>query len=331
MWSKHVPLVLAVWLAAGCSDEPPAERADADETPPAAPAPDAAAPARPDASAAPGPGDAAPEADLPAGRDAAPGGPADGPRGDALAAEVRSGDGAPDATPAHKPTIVAVGYGGLRILSRDLGLTWGERVAVENAQYGNETNLLRAVTYAAGLYVAVGQHIFTSPDGATWTERRNTMGNWLGGIRYGNGMFVGGGGCGWTIRSMDGLTWTRAANVTSQHCPSGAHRRSAAFGNGQFALAGDDRVVHVSTDAARWTVLSGLGTSQVSFCDGAFRPSADCPTSASTGARLAPGSGHGVHLRARGTSIERSLDGTTWRTVHRDTNTIQAFAFGFSP
>ena len=51
---------------------------------------------------------------------------------------------------------------------------------------------LGGITYGNNLFVAVGVSgtILTSPDGITWTSRTSGTNNWLDGITYGNGLFV---------------------------------------------------------------------------------------------------------------------------------------------
>jgi hypothetical protein len=56
----------------------------------------------------------------------------------------------------------------------------------------NLGNPLGGVAYGNGLFVAVGWNgaILTSPDGVTWTQRTSGTGNGLNGVAYGNGRFV---------------------------------------------------------------------------------------------------------------------------------------------
>ena len=68
------------------------------------------------------------------------------------------------------PGIIGVGYGGIRIISRDQGKTWGSRssFAVDG---GDDQNLLRAVAYGKGMWIATGWKLVTSIDGGlTWSD-----------------------------------------------------------------------------------------------------------------------------------------------------------------
>jgi len=223
--------------------------------------------------------------------------------------------------------MVAVGWGGVRVRSIDAGKTWGDRAQLATGP--DEPTLLRAVTYGAGVWVAVGVPVFTSRDGATWTPRDNPTKTqygtqWFGGVAYGNGRFVAAGGCGVTMWSADGgAAWTKGPELSVGNCMD--HMRSVAFGAGQFAAAGDKKIVHVTPDGVKWTVLAGLSTSNVAFCDGAFKDASACT----------PPSAQGVFLRSGGGwpkgSIERSTNGKDWQHVYDDTNPMAAFGFGLSP
>ena len=108
--------------------------------------------------------------------------------------------------------IVAVGYGG-EIHTSTNGQVWTSRMT--------ESYHLNDVTYANGLYVAVGesyyrhwynwswnstngpaQSILTSPDGMNWTPRASLEGEHSS-VAYGNGRFVTTG----LSTFVDGLTW----------------------------------------------------------------------------------------------------------------------------
>jgi hypothetical protein len=68
-----------------------------------------------------------------------------------------------------------------------LAFTWTARTS----SFG--TNIVRGVTYGAGLYVAVGDAgtIETSPDGITWTARTSSFGTTaVFGVTYGAGLYV---------------------------------------------------------------------------------------------------------------------------------------------
>src|SRR6185436_10233408 len=69
----------------------------------------------------------------------------------------------------YVPALIGVGYGGIRIASRDGGKTWGDR-SYETTSGGDDDVLLRAVVYGKGLWVATGWKLWTSTDGVKWTD-----------------------------------------------------------------------------------------------------------------------------------------------------------------
>src|SRR5439155_1325646 len=71
------------------------------------------------------------------------------------------------------------------ILTSIDGLNWVQR------QPGT-TDLLGAISYGNGLFVAVGDSgtILTSAEGVTWAQRQSGPTAFLVGIAYGNGQFV---------------------------------------------------------------------------------------------------------------------------------------------
>src|SRR5690554_968910 len=89
-------------------------------------------------------------------------------------------------------------------------------------------NALRAVTYAQGLFVAVGQFgtIMTSRDGINWTIQNSGTTNYLSGVGFGNGLYVAVGMEGTILTSPDGVTWSPQESGTT------AWLDDVAFGNG---------------------------------------------------------------------------------------------------
>jgi hypothetical protein len=233
--------------------------------------------------------------------------------------------------------IVAVGYGGRRMRSIDFGTTWTDLIE-DDPDGGDDQNLLRDVTWAQGLFVAVGWRIHTSVDGVSWAEHTVNGQQWCGGVAYGNNLFVCVGGCGATLRSTNGIDWQPAANAT-MGC---GHLRSLAFGNGVFVATGDGGIVTVSSDAMSWSTPVVEDVSGVVFRNGEFvangngvhKTSTDgVAWTQQTGQANTEAYGHGVYLRGvwKGV-VERSMDGQTWETVFDDGgNHLQAFGFGFLP
>lgn len=222
--------------------------------------------------------------------------------------------------PEGTPTIVAVGYAGLRVTSYDLGRSWTNKATLSDVAADDPDNL-RGATWGAGLFIAVGHKIFTSPDGEEWTRRTHPKDNaqWLGDVKYGNGRFVATGGYGYAVWSADGITWNAA------DFPNNEASRSLAFGNGEFVTQTDPGNWYRSTDGETWTPHSNGHDGRVAFCNGAFRQAPDC----------GPASGHGVFVRSGGWNsgeIDWSENGTDWNPVTVGfVGGVNGFAFGYAP
>lgn len=267
------------------------------------------------------------EAGAPAGG-ATEGGGGAGQGGQGEGGSVQQGD----------PVIVAVGYGGRRMRSTDLGLTWSDLIE-DDPDGGDDQNLLRAAIFAQGLFIAAGWRIHTSPDGVTWTERTVEGQQWCGGLAFGNGIALCTGGCGDSLKSADGITWAQAGDATPGEC---AHMRSLAFGNGRFVAFGDNGRVATTTDGDTWMDLASQQAGPVVFRDGAFYANGEGFYVHSTdgltwttedGSFPTEDFGLGVYLRGpwKG-KIERSLDAVAWDQVFDDGgNALGAFAFGLVP
>jgi hypothetical protein len=247
-----------------------------------------------------------------AGDSAAP--TADSGAGDASAQDAQVGLGA--------PVIVAVGYQGLRVMSKDRGRTWEHKIAVPYDGSSDLDNplLLRTVTYGKGLFVAAGHHIYTSPDGVEWTERDNPQSQWFGGVQWGNDRFVAAGGYGETWYSVDGITWMAGGKRGNN-----SHARTLAFGNGEFRCATDDGDWWSSTTGETWSHVGDGHSNQIAFCDGAFRDAEqyDCGDAF----------GHDVYLRGGDWNqnvIRYSDDGDEWHDVRVEyVGSLRGFAFGY--
>jgi hypothetical protein len=214
---------------------------------------------------------------------------------------------------------VGVGYGGVRALSMDDGLTW--TVTGESAPNGgDDKNLLRAVAYGASLWVAGGwDKWFTSPDGRTWTERPHGFGI-IQGMAFGNAYFIASDINANIYKSSDGLAWMRIAKAGT-----GTHTR-VLFGAGKFAAFGDNKTVETSGDGVTWTRLDGF--SSVAYCGGdAWRTREACYGREDAVWR------EGVALRAvwKG-QIFRSTDLAKWtRVFNYPQNAFDHIAFGYAP
>lgn len=222
-----------------------------------------------------------------------------------------------------RSVFVAVGYSGVRYLSTDNGKTWGNKVTSGGS--GDDGNLLRTVTYAKGVFVALGWKIWTSPDGIAWTERNNPGKQWFGGLEYGNSVFVAAGGTGQTIYSTDGIAWTSGKGT------GGEAARSVGFGNGTFMAATDPGNWWSTTNGIDWSKQSGgHGGGDLMWCKDKFAKPAECSDPmARNGGHTA--FGNGVYVSAAFNKIERSEDsGKTWTSVNVDT-AVEDVTFGVIP
>ncbi|MCB9554068.1 MAG: hypothetical protein H6705_19700 [Myxococcales bacterium] len=134
-----------------------------------------------------------------------------------------------------------------RPLSSPDGIEW-----LDGRDDGFDANHLRAITYADGLFVAVGDggRIATTRDGAGW-ERDDTVAvPGFTAVVGGGGRFVAVGVDGWTAASVDdGATW-QLGRV------AGAGRLGGvAYAGGRF-VTGDGARVHDSADGVVWSPLN---------------------------------------------------------------------------
>ena len=119
------------------------------------------------------------------------------------------------------------------------------------------------LAYGAGQYVLVGSagHIWSSPDGVTWTRRTNPEASArdLFGVTFAGGQFVAVGANGATgggnaiLTSPDGITWTQRNNAASFL----SQLRGVAYGAGLYVAVGSNgpgsRRLITSPDGVTWT------------------------------------------------------------------------------
>ena len=239
-------------------------------------------------------------------------------------------NGPADAGPLHTetpaaggvPTFVAVGYGGVRVRSLDLGKTWIDSQRLGGG--GDDNYLFRTVAFGKGLFVALGWQLHTSPDGKTWTMRTKAAGQWMGGVRFGNGLFVAAGGYGQSTYSMDGLTWPQGGDRMTDPA------RSVAFGKNLWVARADSNHWWQTSDGNAWTDLGGTHAADVVFCDNQF---VDAPACAGPAGRDGGHNafGENVWVGIRDGKVERSEDGgVNWTTVYTASDALQDVAFGYA-
>ncbi len=176
------------------------------------------------------------------------------------------GSETPASTPEGQLVTVAVGSWGFRALGTDGGRTWSY---CGNPSTGDDhsPDLLRNVGYGDGVFIAVGgdqnSMVMRSVDGVHWEEDLHpatvcddetypaSCTNWMGGVAYGDGTWLAGGGNGALMRSVDGgYTW-KGLNPD----PRPPAVRDIAYGSGRFVVGADSGVVGVSDDDGdSWTL-----------------------------------------------------------------------------
>lgn len=175
--------------------------------------------------------------------------------------ENEEGPGVPP--PSAEPRLVVVGNWGFRASNDGAGGPW--TVCGNPIQSDDHTpDLLRNVAYGNGLFVAVGgdrnSMVMRSADGIHWEEDLHpgpcddesypsTCNNWMGGVAFGDGVWVAGGGNGALMRSTDrARTWTKIDGFVPGPV------RQIVFGDGAFYASSDGGRVSKSTDGGlSWT------------------------------------------------------------------------------
>ena len=160
---------------------------------------------------------------------------------------------------------------------------WNQNSFPTDSDFG-----LAGTAYGNSRFVAVSTlgTIFSSANGAQWTNHTSATSSTLRGLAEGNGAQVAAGDNGTILVSTNGGLW--------QPCVSGTgdNLSRVAFGNGRFVAVGAPRRALVSTNAFVWT-LTDTGADEYMF-------------------DLAFGAGRFVAVSAAG-SVFHSLNGATWQ------------------
>jgi hypothetical protein len=217
--------------------------------------------------------------------------------------------------------IIAVGYGGLRIVSRDLGKTW-QNESHWSTNGGDDEDLLRTIAYGNGLWVSAGWRLVTSVDGVTWVDHgmaedvitpiRCPV---TDGMAFGAGKFLV--ACGSNLAtSSDALHWTKVGPTPKV----GGHPYLIwDEAEQRFVCSGDDGPSFVSDDGASWTTIS---ISKAHLCQAALEPKTECQSFYA----------QGVFLSTEwGGLIRRSTNGTSFQKVYQDqfeNNLFTEYSFG---
>lgn len=145
--------------------------------------------------------------------------------------------------------------GTFAIRPNDTGERWTVRAL---PMPSGSTVTLRRVRWLASQFVAVGEGVFTSPDGITWTERQGGVTSRLEDVAWKGGQFVAVGDEGTVLTSPDGASWTRqvtpAATWPELWGVAASGDRFVAVGRQYIPVTGDHvSLILTSTDGAVWT------------------------------------------------------------------------------
>jgi hypothetical protein len=187
-------------------------------------------------------------------------------------------------------------------------VSWGNAVALGDANADDE-NLLRAVVYGKGRWIATGWKLLYSDDGVNWTQHSMVHDaikdqQIIEGLAYAAGYFYAAGDPGKFYRSADGFSWEAyGASIgdTQKHT-------ALSFRGGRFVAYGDSHTSYQSSDGRSWTAL---GVDDGTYCDGQWRSLADCHDAAWFDG--------GFYLHAEwGGEIQRSPTGANFKRVYLD-------------
>ena len=242
-------------------------------------------------------------------------------------APVAAGGNTVEPTPSGKPVFVAVGYGGHRTRSLDGGLHWQDHV-IDDPNGGDDKTLLRGVSYANGIFVAVGDRILTSANGAQWKQAAYAPPSFLNQACAVNDVWAAAGGNGLRVRSSNKAnTWEVSVSYLE------GHFRGLACGNGRFVAVGHRNstgMTSVSTDGIKWTEpsLNGNRLGRVAFGNGVFVAVGDggrvaTSTDGQVWTDITLGSANrqmiafsnGVFVTTEAGGFQTSPDGKTWTRI----------------
>jgi len=126
----------------------------------------------------------------------------------------------------------------------------------EGASTFTGDEIISAVAYGSGRWVAVGGRIAHSEDGITWTAASVDGG--FSRVAYGNGRWIVAGGQGRMAHSEDGITWTVIlAGDEGSTFPGNASISAVAYGNGRWVAAGGSGRMAHSEDGITWAAIPG--------------------------------------------------------------------------
>jgi hypothetical protein len=143
------------------------------------------------------------------------------------------------------------GTNGIYSRSTDNGATWSAGATL------GAGNQISAITYGAGVYVAVTQsattstNVYSSTNGSSWTARTGASAQLQHDVYFDNSLFVAVGAAGTVQTSTDGTTWTsRTSGVSTTN-------RNVIYGNGTWVVVGAGSIIS-STNGTTWTTRANI-------------------------------------------------------------------------
>jgi hypothetical protein len=187
-------------------------------------------------------------------------------------------------------------------------------------QAGWSTADFRGVTWSGTQFVTVGGFsgtIFTSSDGATWTEQTSGNPNPLNSVAWGGNQFVAVGGSGTVLTSPDGVTWTSRNSGTTASLSDviWSGQQFVAVGTSYDSSTGYTGTILTSSDGVNWTItLPGTNVYiyQVTWSGSQFVAVGGLGGSGSPNTNVILTSTDGVTWSSRTAGTSNQLLGVSW-------------------
>ncbi|MCC5839090.1 MAG: hypothetical protein JJT96_03115 [Opitutales bacterium] len=147
---------------------------------------------------------------------------------------------------------VAVGAGGT-IIKSEFGATWQKQIAGSGISAAEID--LEAITYADGIYVAVGsgRSILTSLDAVAWTAQEVLTRNRFFAVAGGGGVFIVAGDFGSILSSSSPLPSDLDRWSLRRPGETGPNLNDVLFANGVYVIGGANGGLWTSLDGENWT------------------------------------------------------------------------------
>lgn len=156
-------------------------------------------------------------------------------------------DMSPPAPPEGVPVFMAIGNGGRRMHSCDLGVTWRGDVSLSSADSGKHPDAGKDVVIGGGVAIAGfgwghPAQLWRSTSGADWAfslEPEDGV-NGAGGVVYGDGRFLAMQQLRLRRSSDGGVTWQTGRTFSFREEDSPVNVRAMGFGNGVLMVLGTE-------------------------------------------------------------------------------------------